>query len=206
MSSTEIDPRVIVPGSYVDDRTLCLTVAEYVDGFKAVHQALDLPVYDSMLKGADTLIGMRGSSPEVIAFAINELMDGDESKIGVLNWAYLAAYQRRWASMIHDDGLQVLNYADRFAAATDQTHLHSLVNGDYDGFEWSSDHNPSSVGTSHKGSSGYEQSHLSLISSCRLDLLMGEESPPAGSLRNTLVKSVADGANLSFRGVGASRA
>lgn len=193
MSNLDIKPRVINHNA---------VAIEYAEGIRGAHQALELPVYDTMLQGgADTLVGIPKLSPESVALIIGDLMEGDQSRIKVLNWACLAAYQRSWASSRLDEGLHLPSQMNRFADATGQAHAFALVSGDYDGFEWSSEDPEADV---EPKSSDYDKSYLSLISSRRLTDLSTVGS--GDSLRSTLVKTVAEGGDISFRGVGVSKA
>lgn len=217
MSSTEIEPRVIAADSPIDER--CpdyMTAGEYIDNSKRLNKDLGLitvqAVYDDMLdsESISTDIEISGSSPEVVAFMIGELMEGDESKTRALNWAYLAMYQRHWSyfgSMDYEDSLPLLEYADRFAAATGQTHIHSSVNGSYDGLEWDGvsydlgflkDYDGRTYDT--KASDG-DPRHLSLILGGQPELLKQE-----ANINTALAKCFSSGIKFNFLSIGSDKA
>lgn len=176
MSSTEAEPRIITPDSLMDERYPdYMTVGEYMGNVKRSYQrmgALTVEAVFEQMSDIDAIsaaIQHGADTPEVLAFKISEMMKGDTEKTQALNWGYLRMYQRHWsyvAGFNEPVSIDLLEYADRFAASTGQTSIHAPILEDGDSINWSGSHFRLNLASESIFREEEDPSYVSLILSC----------------------------------------
>jgi hypothetical protein len=182
MSSVEIEPRRIDLNSpLIQDCPDYMTVGDYLNRVREVHRdihGVSTPkdTYDLMASQSYISAALEhgASEPEILALRVKELMEGDTHKVNSLNWKYLKMYHQHWEYGINfpdTANIDLLIFASRFARATGQTAVRSILQGDNNKIEWSGEHYTLDFDDASREQLVAEPHYVSLVVSCEPERL-----------------------------------